>query len=612
MKKKEIIKVMIAVAFFSFFCVGGSLIHAENEGTIDNSVNQEVFSESDEFGNVTLYTANDVRSPDGEYDVIKVSGDKETIIATGESFEEANSISNHSKKARSSGKIFVQETVNNIKPYASNDYKVVKLLEKWENGNAYYTNVINAETGHKTSISWSTSRDAAYIRTEGDYYIAKIAGITAKISVSDAVLVDYSNSLVISHYSTTQGKLYHNITKNMTSLSAVLVGYTPGYLTNGNTYYSYDGHYFYDSYQKMIDDYKRNSNSNAINGGNPYFNYYQYLPHRSKTSYTASQINDYLNTKIDSNSKLYKMGNSFVSAQNTYGVNAILMLGVSINESNWGKSSLSLNKNNLFGHNATDGDPFANGSVYTTPGDSIKSHAIMYVTQYADPGDYRYFGNHLGDKQSGMNVYYATDAYWGEKAAQQAYYLDEYYKNSVDINKYKIGLTNSTVNVRSDKYLNSSVLYKTANKQRIIINNPIVILETLKGDTVSDSTDWYRIKSTSVLNNERTGLKYENDANKSASSDYKESRDYAFLHSSNVQVIFKGREMEGYKSGDITKDGEITSIDLLLAEKHITLSTSSTLTGVKFNRGDVNYDCLIDSRDLLSIEKNIVYGTYVN
>ena len=46
---------------------------------------------------------------------------------------------------------------------------------------------------------------------------------------------------------------------------------------------------------------------------------------------------------------------------------------------------------------------------------------------YCDPKDYigRYYGSHLGDKESGINVKYASDPYWGEKAASFYYRLDE-------------------------------------------------------------------------------------------------------------------------------------------------------------------------------------------
>lgn len=44
---------------------------------------------------------------------------------------------------------------------------------------------------------------------------------------------------------------------------------------------------------------------------------------------------------------------------------------------------------------------------------------------YLSPSDWRYNGDYFGDKGSGLNVQYASDPYWGEKAAAVAQGLDE-------------------------------------------------------------------------------------------------------------------------------------------------------------------------------------------
>ena len=43
---------------------------------------------------------------------------------------------------------------------------------------------------------------------------------------------------------------------------------------------------------------------------------------------------------------------------------------------------------------------------------------------YLYPKDYRYNGGFLGNKASGLNVKYASDPYWGEKAANIVWRLD--------------------------------------------------------------------------------------------------------------------------------------------------------------------------------------------
>ena len=75
----------------------------------------------------------------------------------------------------------------------------------------------------------------------------------------------------------------------------------------------------------MINDYKNNTRANSINPNNPYYSYFQYLPLRSKTSYTGAQLTSYLNNKANSSeSKLNNTGDIFVKYQNQYGVNALM------------------------------------------------------------------------------------------------------------------------------------------------------------------------------------------------------------------------------------------------------------------------------------------------
>ena len=71
----------------------------------------------------------------------------------------------------------------------------------------------------------------------------------------------------------------HHIVQDMTTpgyATSLNNGPAPSYLTPGTIYYSYDGHYFYTSYAAMIDDYKNNRYSNAVNASQPYYNYYQF------------------------------------------------------------------------------------------------------------------------------------------------------------------------------------------------------------------------------------------------------------------------------------------------------------------------------------------------
>lgn len=78
---------------------------------------------------------------------------------------------------------------------------------------------------------------------------------------------------------------------------------------------------------------------------------------RSKTAYSGEEINEMLNAKVGADSKMKDTGEIFAESQNKYGVNALAAASIAANESGWGKSSISQNKNNLFGLNAVDESP---------------------------------------------------------------------------------------------------------------------------------------------------------------------------------------------------------------------------------------------------------------
>ena len=308
-----------------------------------------------------------------------------------------------------------------------------------------YTNCENGQQGYINGYSMS---DGAFLGYENGKVKFKAAGVTGLVEPSEVGIIDYDSAKTVSCYKTSNGGLYHyvaNIITNSDSYYSInYVGNPPNYLSNNTTYYSYDGHYFYTSYNKMIVDYKNGVYSNSINSNNPYYNYFQYLPARSKTSLTASQFDQYTNQMVSSG-KLLNIGSSLISNQNTYGVNALIMYANAALESGWGQSQIAINKNNLFGHGAVDSNPYYGANGYASVDDCIKYHAKMFISEgYCDPKDYsgRYYGSHLGDKESGINVKYASDPYWGEKIAHICWSV----QNGLgvnEVNKYTLGIANS-------------------------------------------------------------------------------------------------------------------------------------------------------------------------
>ena len=80
---------------------------------------------------------------------------------------------------------------------------------------------------------------------------------------------------------------------------------------------------------------KNDTNENAVNKNNKFYSYYLNLPFRSKTKITENEINKFIRDNTVASSKLRETGASFLKAEEKYGVNALLMLGIAINESSW-------------------------------------------------------------------------------------------------------------------------------------------------------------------------------------------------------------------------------------------------------------------------------------
>jgi beta-N-acetylglucosaminidase len=356
------------------------------------------------------------------------------------------------------------------------------------------------------------------------------------------------------YYVNTSSELIHRLSKsiiyNEGYMSAINLGPAPNYLEKNKIYYSYDGNYFYLSLSVMLDDYKSDHYNRAINKNSPYYNYYLYLPHRTRTSYTIEDIDNFIqnnkgytskptpNTTLEPNqSMLYGEGINFISAQNRFGANSLLVFGVAVNESGWGRSNIAINRNNLFGHAAYDYDPGTNATSYATVGSSINSHADRYVSaSYSRPGGNNYYGSHLGNKGSGMNVRYASDPYWGEKAAQIHYAIDKVFGMG-DYHLYQMGIKNTNpgtafLTVRKEATTNSGEIYVMRGPSSGIADMPVVILDIVEGQVINNNNIWYKIQTDAVLDANRNALISVPDGHT-----YDWDNNYGYVHSSFIRLV---------------------------------------------------------------------------
>lgn len=269
---------------------------------------------------------------------------------------------------------------------------------------------------------------------EPDYYIVKKNG-----NYNDLVLY-YHNA-----YSSTDGgtiECWHMNVGNARDFS---------FLKEGVQYYSPDSVNFYS-------DYRLEDKSYVGTG----YNYYQYLPLRTKTNISSSTIDNFLlSVKGNSTSSIIKNKAAvFMNGQNTYGSNAAIVYAMACWESSYGTSNIAVSKNNLFGWKAYDSDP-SQAYKFTSVDDCILEHAGGNLRDYSDVNVKWFNGAYLGNKGSGFNLKYASDPYWGAGIASIYYKLDKYSCNNngslTDYDTYKLGIINT---LGEPIYLDSSCTKK--------------------------------------------------------------------------------------------------------------------------------------------------------
>ena len=390
--------------------------------------------------------------------------------------------------------------------------------------------------------------DGAHI--ESDYsntnrtWVAKVrvGNFTGWIKASTYEIVPITWIKSTSTYTVSASEIRHNyvakIQNNYNGSGGRTIGPKPEMLGVG-TYYSYDGHYFYTNLKTLIKDYKNGNYNNSVNKNNPYYNYYMYLSNHTKTTYSSMNIDEYIrnnmgykenvygNAASQGTSRLYGMGTFFYYTQEKYGVNAILSLSLSRNETGNGTSNLAINKNNGFGLNAVDSNPTQAANWYATFSSSILGYASKWITYgYAHPRDWRYFGPQFGDKWIGMNVKYASDTYWSEKMASNYYALDRAL-GLQDYNYYQLGVVNGPTRTYQNPSTSSRFIYEYPEKE-----DALVIVD----ETTVNGEKWYKVVS---------DLNIDTNYNEITSGDYNWNG-YVYVKANEVRKINQAKN--GYVS----------------------------------------------------------------
>ena len=457
--------------------------------------------------------------------------------------------------AREEKDLIILERVNNVTKIIDAKYALV-YLDRGDVLTYLYTN-----NSFKTSLTYMNN-SSNYGATDGaliDFIYTnkaakiKIGGATGWVKNGDYKIVPIAWVKSHSYYRLDDQNISHVYAKNIENgnyyQASRALGPKPFSDFSNGVYVSYDGIYLYKDFYSMLDDYKSDKHDLSLNKDKPYYNYYMYLPHRSKTNYSVDDIDSYIRnvlnfkgslygkTLTSNNSVLYGSSEYYLYSEKLYGANALSVFSLSRNESANGRSSIAYNKNNIFGHNAVDGSAYSSASGYLDIRSSIYTHGYGYINYgYARVADSRYHGSHFGNKDTGMNVMYASDVFWGEKAASYYYSFDkdngmldyDYYQ--LVISKYK------DVYVRSAPTTKSSSVYQIKK-----VNLPFILIDEVEGEEINGNKIWYKIQSDSNVDDKGNLI----GSNSNTWPEYNWNG-YVYVHSSFFEKINEGKK---YDSG---------------------------------------------------------------
>ena len=152
---------------------------------------------------------------------------------------------------------------------------------------------------------------------------------------------------------------------------------------------------------------------------------FQFSNLKSKTNYTAADLDRLYSLMGASDSRLAGKGATFKAAEEKYGVNALYLVAHSALESAWGRSKIARDKNNFFGISAYDNNPYNAATKFDGVDAGILGAARWINEKYLSKSTYPARGAYLGNKAGGMNVNYATAPYWGESIASIMFAANE-------------------------------------------------------------------------------------------------------------------------------------------------------------------------------------------
>ncbi|MEH6889611.1 SH3 domain-containing protein [Bacillus sp. JJ864] len=358
--------------------------------------------------------------------------------------------------------------------YIVSDGKVVNMKQGFVRANKLI-NIYDIANGKKLTYV-REGADLKFIKADGDRVHVKIDGTTGYVNIDDVTLYPNMVRESTSYYTVKKGKLYHYVYNDSTSkYAAYQIGNAPKHLQEGQRYEAFD--------KTQI-------------GGQDSYQYFEYVPIRATSTYTAKDIDDFLR-KNSADSPLIGTGKYFVNAAQKYNLNAGYLLSHAILESGWGKSRIAQDKKNLFGFRAVDSDPYNGATAFKTWDEGINFCASYIDQNYLNPNGWTYNGGNLGDKSQGMNVMYASDENWGQQIASLMNRLDTM-NGGKDLNRYQLGMLQAGSGVL--KNIGGAQASVAPRNMTVAIKNTIQTSSGTYYELVSDNTAYNSVyvKASSV------------------------------------------------------------------------------------------------------------------
>ena len=303
------------------------------------------------------------------------------------------------------GKMATNAWVDNGRYYVDGSGAWVKNAGHGVNYSGYYkvTSLYIPVYDANGRILSHVSKDTVLFRdnrsTANGRIPVQVAGLTGYVNASQVTAINSNNTFIPDYVS--DGKyVYHRYSP----YTKVMVAYHNANMQVGKSYYSADG----------------------INFGTFKLDHpFQFSNLKSRTNYTAADINRLYSLMGASDSKLAGKGATFKAAEQRYGVNALYLVAHSALESAWGRSKIAKDKNNFFGISAYDDTPYTSATKFDDVDSGIMGAARWINSKYLHNSGYPANGAYLGNKAGGMNVNYATAPYWGESIASIMFSANE-------------------------------------------------------------------------------------------------------------------------------------------------------------------------------------------